>query len=567
VPRTRSAPLKDPCGSSPPYDLARVFIRVKRSVQSSGTYEYLQIVESVREGARVRQRVIGNLGRRDQIVADGTLDGLLRSLAKFSERLRVVERVRQEGLEAHQARSWGPALVFERLWREQRIPELLRRLAEGRRFGFDVERVAFALALQRLCAPGSDLQGSAWLRTLEAPGFDGIELHHLYRTVGFLEEVREDLERALFFRDRDLLSQSIDLVFIDTTSTFIYRFEETELRRRGYSRDRMPDQPQVVICLAVDAQGWPIAWDILPGSTADKPALVAMIEKLRERFRIRRAVVVADRGMISKDTIAQLEDHAEAPFDFILGCRMRQQKEVSEEVLARAGRYQKVADNLEVKEVLVEDRRYVVCRNPAETTKDAAAREALLAKLEAALEHGPKSVISNKGFARFLKVNRGAVVIDREAVERDQRLDGKFVLRTSTDLPAAEVAVAYKSLWRVERAFRETKQTLEVRPLYHHRDDTSVGHIVGCFLALRLEVDLQRRLDAADVDCSWPDLMRDLDQVKAVDVTLDGRHYRLRTELRGFASDVFAAAGVRPPRVVETIHDEHPVATDKLAQA
>ena len=547
-------------------DLQHVFIRVKRSVQSSGTYEYLQIVESVRDGARVRQRVIGNLGRRDQVVADGTLDGLLRSLAKFSERLRVVERVREEGLQAHQARSWGPALVFERLWREQRMPELLRKLADGRRFGFDVERVAFALALQRLCAPGSDLQGSAWLRTVEAPGFDGIALHHLYRTVGFLEEVRDELERALFFRDRDLLSQSVDLIFIDTTSTFVYRFEETGLRQRGYSRDRMPDQPQVVICLAVDAQGWPIAWDILPGSTADKPALVAMIQKLRERFRIRRAVVVADRGMISKDTIALLEDHSEAPFDFILGCRMRQQKEVNEEVLVRAGRYQKVADNLEVKEVLVEDRRYVVCRNPTEATKDAAAREALLAKLAAALAHSPKSVVGNKGFARFLKVNKSAITIDREAIERDQRLDGKFVLRTSTDLPTAEVALAYKSLWRVERAFRETKQTLDVRPLYHHHDDTTVGHIVGCFLALRLEVDLQRRLDAAEVYCSWPDLMRDLDQVKAVEVSLDERRYRLRTELRGHASAAFTAAGVRPPRVVEHIPDP-PAVTDEMARA
>jgi hypothetical protein len=528
-----------------------VFIRVKRSVQASGIYEYLQIVESVREGTRVRQRVIGNLGRRDQIVADGTLDGLLRSLAKFSERLRVVERVREEGLQAHQARRWGAALVFERLWREQRLPDLLRELGEGRRFSFDVERVAFALALQRLCAPGSDLQGSAWLRTVEALGFEGIELHHLYRTVGFLEEVRQDLERALFFQDRDLLSRSVDLVFIDTTSTFVYRFEESELRRRGYSRDRMPDQPQVVICLAVDAQGWPIAWDLLPGSTADKTALVAMIDKLRERFRIRRAVVVADRGMISKGTIALLEDHAEAPFDFILGCRMRQQKEVSEEVLARAGRYHKVAGNLEVKEVVVEDRRYVVCRNPVEARKDAAARETLLAKLEAALAHSPKSLIGNKGFARFLVVNKGAVAVDCEAVERDERLDGKFVLRTSTELAAAEVALAYKSLWRVERAFRETKNTLDVRPIFHHRDDTTVGHIVGCFLALRLEVDLQRRLDAAGVDCSWPDLMRDLDEVKAVDVTLDEQRYRLRTDLRGHASAAFAAAGVRPPRVVE----------------
>ena len=447
-----------------------MFFRIKRSVQSSGTYEYLQLVESQREHGQVRQRVLANLGRRDQLEADGTIDSLLRSLAKFSQQLRVVEKVRTEGIEAHSAKSWGPALVFGRLWEQQGVPDLLRRLARDRHFGFDVERVAFALALQRLCEPGSDLQGSQWIPTVECDGFDTIPLHHMYRTVGFLSEVREPLEKELFLRDRDLFAQALDLVFIDTTSTYIYRDEQTPLRRRGYSRDRMPDQPQVVICLAVDRHGWPIAWDLLPGNTADTRGFVAMIKKLRERFRIGRVTVVADRGMISKDTIALLADHASAPFDFILGCKMRVQKEVNEEVLGRAGRYKQVADNLEVKQVVIDDRRYVVCRNPIEARKDAAAREAILAKLEAALTQSPKSMIGNIGFKRFTRVARGAITIDREAVERDTRLDGKFVLRTNTALDADQVALAYKSLWRVERAFRETKSTLEVRPVFHHRD-------------------------------------------------------------------------------------------------
>ncbi len=541
-------------------DRHRVFVRVKRSVQKSGTYEYLQIVESVRDAGSVRQRVIGNLGRRDQIVADGSLDGLLQSLAKFSERLRVIEKVREQGLHAHTARSWGPALVFERLWQEQGLPQLIGKLARDRQFEFDVERVSFALALQRLCAPGSDLGGAAWLRTVEGRGFDRIALQHMYRTVGFLAEVRDELERHLFLRDRDLFSQKLDLVFIDTTSTFIYRTEQTEVRRRGYSRDRMPDQPQVVICLAVDKQGWPVAWDVLPGNTADKKAFVAMIGKLRERFRIGRVVVVADRGMISEDTIELLEKHADAPFDYILGCKMRVQKEVNEEVLGRAGRYHEVADNLDVKQVVVDGRRYVVCRNPVEAKKDAVAREAILEKLESALKSGPKAIVANAGFKRFVRVERGAVSIDREAVARDARLDGKFVLRTNTDLETPEVALAYKSLWRVERAFRESKTTLEVRPVFHHRDDTTIGHIVGCFLALRLEVDLQRRLDAKAVDISWPDMMRDLTEVRAVELTLDGKRYRLRTDLQGSAAAAFAAAGVRPPRVVTELAD--PVAPD-----
>ena len=187
-----------------------MFLRVKRSVQGGQTYEYLQIVESYREAGRVRQRVRATLGRRDQLVASGALDALLTSLGRFSERFRVVERVRTAGLQAHQAKTWGPALVFGRLWETQDLPAILRRLGEGRRVTFDVERATFALALQRLCAPGSDLQGAAWLQTVEAPGLAALELQHLYRTAGgVLAPQREALELALFQQDRALEQRTV----------------------------------------------------------------------------------------------------------------------------------------------------------------------------------------------------------------------------------------------------------------------------------------------------------------------------------------------------------------------
>lgn len=529
-----------------------MFVRVKRSGRGEQKHEYLQIVESRREGAKVRQKVLATLGRRDALTADGTLDNLIRSLTKFSSNLRVIEHARRENLHAHRASSWGPALVFSRLWEQQGLPEILASLADGRRFGFDVERTCFAMALQRLMNPGSDLQGAGWLQTVHCRGFEDIRLQHLYRTAAyFLEPVRSELERELFLHDRDLFSLELDLVLIDTTSTYVWRDQETPLRKRGHSKDRRPDQPQVVICVAVDRDGWPIAWDILPGNTADARSLQRMIATLRSRLSIRQVIVVADRGMMSKATIKLLTEHEDAPFDYILGSRMRRQKEVNEAVLGRAGRYRTVAENLDVKEVMVDDRRYVVCRNPIEQRKDAASREAILGKLEETLSsQGPKAVIGNKGFARFLKVARGSVTIDDKAVRADERLDGKFVLQTNCDLPAADVAQAYKSLWRVERTFREAKSTLEIRPIYHQKDEATIGHIVACFLALRLEVDLQRRLDARKTEVSWPDLMRDLDQVRAVSLTLDGEHYLLRTDLQGAAHEAFAAAGVRPPPAV-----------------
>jgi hypothetical protein len=528
-----------------------MFVRVKTIVQNDRSYEYLQIVRSVRDGARVRQELVASLGRRDLLVATGQLDQLLQALARFSTRLKVIEAAKDERFVAREAKSWGPALVFGRLWDQQGLPEILDRHAEGRRFGFNPERVAFALALQRLCAPGSDLQGTAWAPTVEAPGFADLALHHFYRTVPWLAAIRHELEQELLFQHRDLFSTELDLVFVDTTSVYLYRDGESALVRHGYSRDRRPDLPQLVLAVAVDGQGWPVAFEVLPGNTADVEALSLTIARFRTRFQIRRAVVVADRGMFGRNTLAQLRDHARAPFDYILGCPLRRERAVRKEVLTRPGRYQQLADNLEVKEVRLGERRYIVCRNPIEAKQDAADREALLAKLRQTLEHdGPKAVVGNRGYARYLKIAKGGVSLDEAAITREARLDGKFVLTTSTDLPAAEVARAYKSLWRVERAFRTLKSTLDVRPIFHQRDDSVLGHIIGCFLALRLEVDLQRRLDAKDLAAPWPDLMRDLARLQAVIVELDGTRYRLRTDCRGHAAKAFQAAGVALPTAV-----------------
>jgi len=201
-----------------------------------------------------------------------------------------------------------------------------------------------------------------------------------------------------------------------------------------------------------------------------------------------------------------------------------------------------------VKEVRVGHRRYVVCFNPEEAQKDAAARDAILSKLEQIINHkGAKAVVGNKGYARFVKVRKGAVTIDQGAVKADSKFDGKFVLRTNTQLPSSEVATIYKSLWRVERTFRKEKSTLQVRPIFHHRDDTSIGHIVASFLALRLEVDLEQRLEQKGIKSSWLDLMRNLSQLQAVRISLDGTEYLIRTDFEGNAYHAFKASGVRPP--------------------
>ena len=197
---------------------------------------------------------------------------------------------------------------------------------------------------------------------------------------------------------------------------------------------------------------------------------------------------------------------------------MRKQQEISREVLGGPG-----TGAISTWPPICRCRK-CACRNEDEARNDAAAREAIVQRLQEKLTTGgTTSLVGNRGDARRVTLARGALRIDEEAVAADARFDGKLVLRTNTDLPAEEVAQTYKSLWRVERTVREEKSTLPVRPLFHHRDDTSIGHIVASCLALRLDVDLQRRLEATGIEVSWPTLMRDLGQVHAVRVELDGK--------------------------------------------
>ena len=532
-----------------------MFIRSKKSGSKNSPRQYLQIVESFRDGQSVRQRVICTLGRLDLLQESGQIDALVQNLARFSQTMKALAVSRQPQVESCRTRCWGPALIFDRLWQKQHLPELIHRLSDERRFQFDIERACFALALQRLCEPGSDLQGSHWLKTVECKGFKDLELQHLYRTVGFLHDVRANLEKELFLKDRDIFGQKLDLLFLDTTSTYVYGQKETEFRKRGYSRDRRGDLLQYVLCVAVDAKGWPVTWKIFPGNTADIDAFKHIVACMKERFPIGKVIVVADRAMLSAETLQILAEDIESPFDYILGCKLRKNKEVREQILTCGGRYQKVKDNLEVKEVLFDGRRYIVCRNPEEAKKDEAAREAIIAKLKDTIErHGPRALVKNRGYARFLKIRKGAVSINTAAVEADRRFDGKFVLRTNTGMSPAEVARTYKGLWRVERTFREEKSTLEVRPIYHQRDETSIGHIVASFLALRLEVDLSMQLDKKNIEISWPDLMRDLTRLQAVHIDMDGSWYRIRTDFEGCAYQAFKAAGAQPPGRVTVLN-------------
>jgi transposase len=548
-----------------------MYFRLKKS----GNRAYLQIVESYRQDGQPRQRVIATLGRLDELTASGQIESLLSSGARFAENALVLSAFENGELTTVTKRRIGPSLIFERLWEETGCKAVIMALADQRGFGFSLERAIFLTVLHRLFGSGSDRAADKWRVDYRIDQAESLSLHHLYRTMAWLGEklpaseqtgktpyasrcTKDLIEEGLFDRRRDLFT-SLDLVFFDTTSIYFEGEGGETLGERGHSKDSRPDLNQMVVGMVLDAEGNPILCELWPGNTTDVKSLVPIVDRLRQRFGVVNVCIVADRGMISKETIATLE---EKQWFYILGARLRSTKEVRDEVLSRGGRYQTVyaktgfascPSPLKVKEVMIEQRRYVVCINEDQAKKDAADRQAILEALTEKLTQGPKALVGNKGYRKYLASQSGAFVIDQAKVKDEAHYDGKWVLRTNTMLPADVVALTYKQLWVVEDIFRTMKTILETRPIYHKRDETIRGHVFCTFLALVLRKALMDRLATKGHLLEWADIIRDLDQIEEIHVEQENKLFLLRSQLGGVGSKVFQATGVALPPTVRSI--------------
>jgi len=543
-----------------------MFARIKKS----GHYEYLQIVENRRDGGKTVQRVISTVGRLDELHAKGSIESLIRSLSRYSEKVLLILSGKSDV--SASAKKIGPALIFERLWKELRIHKVIKDLLRERSFAFDVERGIFLTVLHRLFVSGSDRSCEKWRRGYVIQGVEDLSLHHLYRAMSFLGEESEDqrgatpfalrctkdlIEEGMFFERRDLFS-ALDMVFFDTTSIYFEGEGGEGLGRKGHSKDHRPDLNQMVVGVVIDNRGKPLCCEMWPGNTTDVKSLIPVTDRIRSRFHVGQFCVVADRGMISAKTVKELE---EGETSYILGTRMRKVNKIKREVLSHGGHYREVRPEsrikkdpspMKVKEVLLDGKRYIVCLNPRQARKDAQDRQAIVDSLKEKLKNNPKGLIGNKGYRKYLKMDRESVRIDQGKIEYEYRFDGKWVLMTNTSLSAEEVALKYKELWQVEQAFRDIKSILETRPVYHQREENIRGHVFCSFLALALRKELDRRLEEAGHCFEWADIKQDLKALQEVMLEEKGKSLVLRTECVGVCGKVFQAVGVAiPPTIRE----------------
>ena len=431
-----------------------------------------------------------------------------------------------------------------------------------------VERLLFALVCNRALAPSSKRAALEWAaEDVQLPGVSalGSDPQAFYRAMDFLLECDEEIQREVFSSVANLLNLEVDVIFFDSSSTYFEIDDEDEpdaeqgregLRRFGESKDRRPDRPQVVVGLAVTREGIPVRCWVFPGNSSDQVLIRQVKDDLRA-WKLHRVLWVVDTGFSSEENRRYLQ---RAGGHYIIGEKLRAGR-ANLEALARPGRYRQVRDNLEVKEVWVGEgesrRRFVVCRNLHEAARDRARRERALTRIAdelAALERKRTAedrrdaealLTAHPSLGRYLTRRRGRLVVDQQKVKTEERVDGKFLLSCSDDsLSADEIALGYKQLIEVERGWRTLKHTLDLRPVYHRKDERIRAHVLLCFLALLLT-----RVIEVETSQTWPTIRRELQRIHLGEFHGSAGRVLQRTETTPAQLEILRALTIpEPPR-------------------
>ena len=559
----------------------------KRRNADGSAVAYLALAQNERdpETGVPRARIIHRFGRADQVDREA-LARLVRSISRFLDPSEAVAATASGEVRIIESRTMGSAWLADRLWERLEIGKTIINSATGRRFEAErVERAIFAMVANRLSVrPLSKLAGCEWVAERAfIEGLAAVSDDECYRAMDFLHAALPELQERVFFTVASLLDLEVDLLFFDTTSTYweTDRLPEElqdddeqpaaddddddesaprELGRRRYSKnskDHRPDLPQVVVGMAVTRKGIPVRVWTFPGNASDQVIIRKVKDDLRG-WNLSRVIWVLDRGFTSEHNRRYLQ---RGGGHYIVGEKLRSDSKEAGAALSRQGRYHTVQGNLRVKQVRIDEGtnrdRFVICHNPERAERDRTVREQILDRLREEIHHADGLAPSKRSelygalatqpaYKRFLrKTKTGKLRIDRAAVTRETKLDGKFLLRTSDEsLTPADLAEGYKALYEAERGWRDLKHTIDMRPAYHRRGDRIEAHVQLCWLALLL-----LRVAETETGETWRNLRHELDRMHLVTLATNEGTVSQRTELTPGHRRILGALELpEPPR-------------------
>ena len=534
----------------------------------SKNFTYLSIVETYREDGQVKHRTLLQLGREDELKENGTLQGLVASIARVGGVYAGEEgQVCFKDATEESRHNWGAVRVCRELWDLFELDEILRRACLAKRRTFDLAAVVFAAVVARVMRPSSKLK--VYERQQDYFGLQPVSLDHLYRAMDCLADGKDAIEQELFERQRDLFNLKIDVVLYDVTTLYFESVRADELRDFGYGKDGKFNEVQIMVGLLVDMEGRPIGFDTFPGNTFEGHTLITALKKLKERFQIRQVVVVADRGINSKVNLHEIK---EAGFDYIVGARLKNlASSVQREVLDR-GQYSVLESNddgevtLEYRviehthRVKVDDANggkksvplseQLVCTwSKDREAKDKRDRERLVEKAKQLLA-APSKMNSRRGPKRFVAGDgKQNFELDEKRIKEDEKWDGFYGIQASRrDFSPKAILQAYHSLWKVEESFRVIKHTLQARPIFHWTANRIKGHLVMCFLAFLIERTLEIRTKKTCDDVTIERLREALASLQVSVVQTDAQKLYLTSKVSGLAAQMLRSLKIPAPK-------------------
>jgi transposase len=573
-----------------------MYLRTVRAKGAEGVeFEYIRLVEAYWETGRSKQRIIANLGRKDLLAPH--LESLIELLSGGKK--TKSSSVCAGPIEATHAACWGPMLVARSLWRELGLESILDALAPKTKSMQKAGRLPLAdrvlvLVANRLCRPGSEHALAQWLESDFVCGRDGkrilapwkqqgrvrVDLNWLqewYRTLDQLLACKDRIEVQLFGRLRDLFHLQVEMVFYDLTSTYFEGRGPVGLAGFGHSRDGKPRNRQVQVGLVM-INGWPIAHHVFNGSLRDCQTLESVLKDLQQRFGLGRVIFVGDRGMVTIQNLAILRQRGQG---YLVGLKRRRNEQVNRYIEAAAegpwqecpvgitAREKEQVPRTMVTEVAGEEPgvRVFVVQSEERLSFERAMREAAMEKTRQALEKLALRVAAGRlkkaqkigeAAARILGRNHGSRYYGwsfEQGVFRyfehpvhlspEKALEGKYVIQTEeVDLSAVQAVEGYKDLSEVERSFRELKDLIEMRPIYHHRPKRVRAHIFVAALAFLLARTLEKKLKAAGVPMSSAQALEALRTMHVVDIRVGPEIRRGVTAGNHQARQILAALGI-----------------------
>ncbi len=558
------------------------YVKTSSRTTRSGVVRYLQLAHNEWDAGaqRSRTRVLYNFGREDELDREA-VGRLVTSLSRLLEPGAALAATAHTGWEFVSSVPPGGAYVLDGLWRRLGIDAVIRTCVAGRRLdGRSLERTLFALVANRALAPSSKLAAAGWVgANVHIGGLDQVSDDACYRAMDELHAMTDDFGKKVYDNLANLLNLEVDLLFFDTTSTYFETghadevlprdqngrraeagsevADEAGFRSNGKSKDSRPDLPQVIVGMAVTRDGIPVRCWCWPGDTGDQALIRQARDDMRE-WTLARIIWVGDRGFSSAQNRRHLMRAGGA---YILGEKLRSAAPDIQAALGRQGRYRQVAENMHVKEVRLDDvaDRMVICFNPEAATRDAAIRDQLLTQLRDMIEGTDalsatdrarlSGIISTKpGLKKFLTTTPGGLLrIDRARIKAEQKLDGKFLLRCGdAKISAEDIALGYKQLLEVERGWRDMKQIIDLRPVYHHLEDRIRAHVTLCWLALLLI-----RITETSTGQTWNHLRAELQRIHLGTFTGDHGTFTHRTQLTAGHKLILKALDLpEPPLVV-----------------